>query len=80
MEILSIELRGLLNVKTKKRDFSGTTLNCFLELQPPSHVVGKKLVAEEIRAEGVLLKDGRQVCSSARSLLLNPLLPKVSTC
>ena len=60
MEISSTELSCLLCVKLKKRDFSRMTAVWNCGSLPPSDVVGKKLIAEEMRAEGILSKSGRR--------------------
>lgn len=79
MKMLSIGLRGLLNVKTKERLFWDHT-QLLSGITASFSGGGKNLVDEEIRAEAVLLKDSRKSCSSAQGLPLNPLLLKVSTC
>lgn len=60
MENPSTGASDLLCVRMRKRDFSRMTAFWNGGSLPPSHVVGEKLIAKEMRADGVLPKSGRR--------------------
>lgn len=75
MEISSTELSDLC-VKLRKRDFSRLTAVWNCGSLPPSHVVGEKLIAEEMRAEGILSESGRRCAPLHKGCSSTILCPK----
>lgn len=59
-----------------RRDFSRMTAVWNCGSLPPSHVVGEKLIAEEMRAEGILSKSGRRYAPPHKACPSNILCPK----